>query len=132
MKRCFSTAVDAGKMKARTMQRLTQQNAMGELRQHFYRATVVKDYKFREYTPEEEVERQKEITWIDKEEPYQEFFFDELPCTLDEAENEKKLLPCFDEFCKNGEEWMGKTDRNLKDLKRAVYAIEDYLILRRA
>ena len=62
----------------RGVNKLTPLTVIRELRQHFYRATVCRDYKFNEPNKEEIKKMDEEPTNIDREKPFQAFIFEEL------------------------------------------------------
>ena len=87
--------------------KLTSLTVFRDLRLHFYRATVAKDYKFKERveeTEEEYLEKQKEMN-IEKDKPFETFVFEELESTT-EASPDLKLESTFDDFCKDGSDWI--------------------------
>ena len=116
---------------AQSAPKLTPLTVIRELRQHFYRATVAFDYKFKEVTKEEYEEWEKECTNIDKEMPFKSFIFEELPQSTPEKAD-FVLQPTFEDFCKDGSNWIQKDSVSDAKKKRFVNAIEDYLALRRA
>ena len=113
--------------------KLTSLTVFRDLRLHFYRATVAKDYKFKERveeTEEEYLQKQKEMN-IEKDKPFETFVFEELESTV-EASPDLKLEPTFDDFCKDGSDWIKQDGVTEAKKKQFVGAIEDYLLLRQA
>lgn len=86
---------------------MTAQNAFGELKLHFTRATVTFDYAFKDYSEDELKVREDEPMRIDQEEPFRALMFDEVEPSQDTIKaDEADLREFFVKFTKDGERWI--------------------------
>ena len=68
---------------------------------------------------------------IEKDKPFETFVFEELESTT-EASPDLKLESTFDDFCKDGSDWIKQDDVTEAKKKQFVTAIEDYLLFRQS
>ena len=68
---------------------------------------------------------------IDKDKPFETFIFEEEASTVS-AGPDLKLESTFEEYCKDGSEWIKQDSVSEADKQRFVNTIEDYLLLRKA
>ena len=102
------------------------------LRNHFYRATVSRDYTFKE-VPTMEAHKPGQpapALKVDMTLPYQTWIFEELPQPKD-AQDMNKLKPKFSEFCDEAATFL-ESSTNEADKKQVESAFQDWLVLRRA